>query len=140
MSNVPPSLDRLMIRTIAMPKDTNPNGDIFGGWILSQMDLAGASAAKKCTGERVVTVAIKGLEFYHPVGIGDEVSCYAHVTRIGRSSITVAVDTWVERCQFNQEAFKVTEGIFTFVAIDQDNKPKPIPEEVKKNFEENLLA
>lgn len=118
----PPSL-----RTIAMPSDTNPNGDIFGGWILSQMDLAGGTYAFYVAQGRVATVAVTGMKFYKPVNVGDEVSCYCATHAIGRTSVTVNVETWVRRRQLAVEE-QVTEGLFTFVAIDPDGQPRPIKE------------
>ncbi len=118
----PPSL-----RTIAMPADTNPNGDIFGGWILSQMDLAGGTYALYVAQGRVATVAVTGMKFYKPVNVGDEVSCYCATHAIGRTSVTVNVETWVRRRQMAVEE-QVTEGLFTFVAIDAQGQPRPINE------------
>lgn len=118
----PPSL-----RTIAMPADTNPNGDIFGGWILSQMDLAGGTYALYVAQGRVATVAVTGMKFYKPVNVGDEVSCYCATHSIGRTSVTVNVETWVRRRQLAVEE-QVTEGLFTFVAIDAEGRPRPISE------------
>lgn len=116
----PPSL-----RTIAMPADTNPRGDIFGGWILSQMDLAGGTHALFVAQGRVATVALTGMKFHQPVSVGDQVSCYCATERIGRTSITVRVETWVRRGRRSAEE-QVTEGLFTFVAIDEDGRPRPI--------------
>lgn len=113
------------LRAIAMPADTNPSGDIFGGWLLSQMDLAGSAAATRRAGSRVATVAITSMVFRQPVFVGDEVSCYASVTKIGHTSITISVESWVRR-GFGSEAIKVTEGVFTYVAIDNDRRPRPI--------------
>ena len=113
------------LRTIAMPSDTNPNGDIFGGWILSQMDLAGGTYAFYVAQGRVATVAVTGMKFYKPVNVGDEVSCYCATHAIGRTSVTVNVETWVRRRQLTVEE-QVTEGLFTFVAIDTDGMPRPI--------------
>lgn len=111
------------IRTVAMPADTNSNGDIFGGWVLSQMDLAaGIIAARRAKG-RVATVAVDGMTFHRPVSVGDVVSCYAKVTRIGKTSLTVQVDTYVIRGRVNDEV-KVTEGRFTMVAIDDAGTPR----------------
>jgi len=126
-SKLEPSDDRgeLAIRTLAMPADTNPSGDIFGGWVLAQMDLAaGIIAARRAKG-RVATVALDGMAFLRPVNVGDVVSCYAHVTRIGRTSLTVEVDTYVLRDRVGDEV-KVTEGHFTMVAIDEQGKPRPV--------------
>ncbi|MGI9501634.1 MAG: acyl-CoA thioesterase [Geminicoccaceae bacterium] len=115
----------LTIRTLAMPADTNPSGDIFGGWVLAQMDLAaGIMAAKRAKG-RVATVALDGMSFHRPVNVGDVVSCYAKVTRIGRSSMTVEVEAHVNRGRI-EEQVKVTEGRFTMVAIDDDGRPRPV--------------
>ncbi len=114
------------LKTIAMPADTNPNGDIFGGWLLSQMDLAGAVVAQDFCGGRVVTVAVDTMEFHKPVFIGDRVSGYAKVEKHGTTSITVRIEIWVERQDPNEE-IKVTEGVFTYVCIDSNRRPKPIP-------------
>jgi acyl-CoA thioesterase YciA len=113
------------LRAIAMPADTNPNGDIFGGWLLSQMDLAGSTAAQRRAGGRVVTVAITSMVFRQPVFVGDEVSCYAKVGRIGHTSLAVMVESWVRRGT-GHEAIKVTEGLFTYVAIDANRRPLQI--------------
>jgi len=117
------------LRTIAMPADTNPNGDIFGGWILSQMDLAGGTHAFHEAGGRVATVAVTGMKFHKPVVVGDEVSCYCSTERVGRTSIEVRVETWVRRRHGAAEE-QVTEGRFTFVAIDDGGRPRPVDEPV----------
>ncbi|MBI3453607.1 MAG: acyl-CoA thioesterase [Rhodospirillales bacterium] len=122
---VPPPVEPAL-RAIAMPADTNPNGDIFGGWLLAQMDLAGGSIANQRARGRVATVAIEAMTFHLPVFVGDEVSCYGIVQRIGRTSITVAVETWVRR-RDGDERVKVTQGVFTYVAIGADRKPRPVP-------------
>jgi len=113
------------LRTFAMPKDANPNGDIFGGWIMAQMDLAGAVAAVRRARGRVATVAVEAMEFHRPVNIGDLVSCYAEVTRVGRTSMRVEVETWVER-RMTRVQEKVTAGTFTYVAIDEKGRPRPV--------------
>jgi acyl-CoA thioesterase YciA len=113
------------LRTIAMPADANPNGDIFGGWLLSQMDLAGSVLAKECAQGRVATVAIDAMKFHKPVLVGDEVSCYCRVARIGRTSITVAIESWVRR-SIGRDRHKVTEGIFIYVALDDQHRPRPV--------------
>ncbi len=116
----------LAIRTLAMPGDTNPSGDIFGGWVLSQMDLAaGIIAAKRAKG-RTATAALDAMSFHRPVNVGDVVSCYAKVTRIGRTSITVEVEAHVNRGR-TQEEVMVTEGRFTMVALDENGRPRPVP-------------
>ena len=109
------------LRTIAMPADTNPSGDIFGGWLLSQMDVAGGSYAMARTGGRVATVGIEAMSFHRPVYVGDRVSCYCRTERVGRTSIAVHVETWVRRTRPGQtpEEIKVTEGMFTFVALGE---------------------
>jgi acyl-CoA thioesterase YciA len=116
------------LRAIAMPADANPNGDIFGGWLLAQMDLAGGNVAKQRAKGRVATVGLERMAFHLPVFIGDEVSCYAMIERIGRTSIAVLVETWVRRGDGN-ERFKVTQGLFTYVAIDEKRRPRPVPPE-----------
>ena len=118
----------LAIRTLAMPADTNPRGDIFGGWLLSQMDLAGASVAIRRAAGRVATVAIDAMTFHEPVEVGDEVSCFARVRRVGRTSISVDVEAW-KRQQDSDESTKVTEGLFTYVRIDDARRPVPVPQE-----------
>ena len=116
----------LAVRTLAMPADTNPSGDIFGGWVLAQMDLAAGIMAAQRAGGRVATVALDGMSFHRPVYVGDLVSCYARVTRIGRTSMTVQVETFVLRRRRGEEV-KVTEGRFTLVAIDEHGKPRAVP-------------
>lgn len=113
------------IRTIAMPADTNPSGDVFGGWLMSQMDLAGGTYARHCAVGRVATVAVDGFTFHKPVFVGDELTCYCHEVRRGRTSIAIAVEAWVRRMD-GQALEKVTEGLFTFVAIGEDRKPRVI--------------
>ncbi len=115
----------LELRTIAMPGDTNSNGDIFGGWVVSQMDLAGASYALKYTKGRAVTVAIDGMSFISPVAIGDLLSCYVSLHKMGNTSIQIKIETWVISPKDLQNR-QVTEGIFTFVAVDEKGRPRPI--------------
>ena len=114
------------VRTLAMPADTNPNGDIFGGWLLAQMDLAGGTVASLRTKGRVATVAVEGMSFHSPVFVGDLVSCYADIVRIGRTSLTVRVETLVRRHRTGEEV-KVAKGTFTYVALDQEGRPRPVP-------------
>jgi acyl-CoA thioesterase YciA len=121
---VPPDADPA-IRTIAMPADTNPHGDIFGGWLLCQMDLAGASVAVRRAGGRVVTVAITAMAFHRPVCVGDQVSCYGSVEKIGTTSITIKVESWALRGT-GLTPIKVTEGLFTYVRVGPDGRPQPI--------------
>jgi acyl-CoA thioesterase YciA len=115
------------IRTVPMPADANAAGDIFGGWILSQMDIAGAVVAVERAKGRVATVAIEAMKFHRPVFVGDLVSCYADIARIGRTSITVHIETVVRRTR-HEEVLTVTEGIFTYVAVDENGKPRPVAE------------
>lgn len=115
----------LVIKTIAMPKNTNRYRDIFGGWLVSQMDLGGAVLAHKCSRNRMTTVAIDRMTFLRPVYVGDVVCCYASVARRGNTSVTIDVEVWVERILDNTKQ-KVTEGLFTFVAIDDQGKPTSI--------------
>jgi len=115
-----------LVRVIAMPADANPNGDIFGGWLLAQMDLAGGSLAAQRARGRCATVAVDGMVFHEPVFVGDEVSCYAEIIKTGTTSITVKVESWARRGR-SEERIEVTEGIFTCVAVDSDRKPCPVP-------------
>jgi acyl-CoA thioesterase YciA len=109
-----------------MPADANPSGDIFGGWIMSQMDIAGAIYASYIVKGRIVTVAVEGMNFHLPVFIGDQVSCYCKTTRIGTTSISVHIETWIRRKHSSEEHLKVTEATFTYVSIDDNRKPTPI--------------
>lgn len=111
-----------MIKVIAMPKDANPDGDIFGGWIMSHMDLAGAIPARQLAKGRTVTVAIENIVFHKPVFVGDCVECYARIEKVGRTSVTVHIETYVER-RSDLTREKVTEGKFVYVAIDKNRKP-----------------
>jgi len=113
------------LRTVAMPADANPNGDIFGGWLMSQMDIASGTYAGYIAAGRVATVAVDAMTFHLPVYIGDEITCYCQTARVGTTSIAVEVETWVRRRQ-DARCEKVTEGLFTFVAIDELGKPRPV--------------
>ncbi|WP_116367837.1 acyl-CoA thioesterase [Parahaliea mediterranea] len=115
----------LALQTIAMPKDTNANGDIFGGWLLSQMDIAGSITATEVAGGRVATVAIDGMAFLTPVHVGAVVSCYCDVLEIGRSSIRIVVEVWINS-KHDGDPLKVTEGEFVFVAIDEKGRTRAI--------------
>ena len=112
-------------RTIAMPENTNANGDVFGGWLLSIMDLAGAAKAKLEAKGRVATIGIEAMKFHSPVQVGDEVSCFCDVTRIGNTSIQIKVEAWV-RHFVDQSVQKVTEGVFTYVAVTSERVPRPV--------------
>lgn len=120
----------LVLRTMAMPADTNPNGDIFGGWILSQMDIAGGILAKEIAQGRTVTVAVNGMKFIRPVSVGDIVCCYGDVVRIGTTSMTLHLEVWIKpllrKTDAGQERFKVTEAEFIFVAIDEQGNKRPV--------------
>jgi len=115
----------LSLRVLAMPADTNPSGHIFGGWVLGQMDIAGGIHAAGQSGGRTVTVAVDAMQFHKPVHVGDEVTCYTRVMRIGRTSIAVMVETWVRRSRLSPP-IHVTEGLFTYVAVDKDGNPQEI--------------
>ena len=120
-----PPADPPSLRTVAMPADANPAGDIFGGWIMSQMDIAGAIFASYAIRGRLVTVAVESMTFHKPVLVGDQVSCYCTTERIGTTSIAVRVETWVRR-RDDQSEERVTEGLFTFVAIDSEGRPRAV--------------
>jgi len=115
----------LVIRTLAMPADTNSNGDIFGGWLLSQMDLGGAIYARNLARSRVTTVAIDAMAFLNPVYVGDIVNCHASLVRVGRTSMKIDVEAWVQRVK-DGSLVRVTEGVFTYVALDAQGRPHPV--------------
>jgi len=126
--NTPQPRGEMQIRTVAMPADTNPNGDIFGGWVLSQMDIAGGLAAAGRAHGRVATVGIEAMTFVRPVRVGDILCCYAEIERVGNTSITVAIEAWKIRWfEQREERVLVTEGRFTFVAIDDAGRKRPVP-------------
>ncbi len=116
----------LMLRTFAFPADANPAGDIFGGWLLGQMDIAGASLARRRAHGRVATVAVAQMTFRLPVFVGDELSCYCAVSKCGTTSVTVQVEAWARRHD-DSGTVKVTEGTFTYVAIGADRRSRPLP-------------
>jgi acyl-CoA thioesterase YciA len=116
----------LTIRTLAMPADTNPSGDIFGGWVLSQMDIAGGIAAMERAKGRCVTVAVEGMTFISPVKIGDVLCVYTTIERVGTTSITVDIEAWARRNRMGDRV-KVTEGRFIYVALDDDGNKRPVP-------------
>ncbi|MBV1796079.1 acyl-CoA thioesterase [Siccirubricoccus sp. G192] len=115
----------LAVRTLAMPADTNPAGDIFGGWIMSLMDVAGGISAVTHAGGRVVTVAATDMAFLRPVKVGDVVCCYTDLARIGRTSLTLHIEAWVLRQGYG-ERIKVTSADFTYVALDEAGRPRPV--------------
>ncbi|QJF50820.1 acyl-CoA thioesterase [Roseobacter ponti] len=125
-SGRPDEGDRILaIRTVAMPADTNPAGDIFGGWLMSQMDLAAGNIAALISGGRSATVAVDGMQFLSPVKVGDEVSLYAEATKIGRTSMRIHVEAW-RRVRHHEERVKVTDAHFTFVALDDAGRPRAV--------------
>lgn len=115
----------LTVRTMAMPKDTNPIGDIFGGYLLSQMDIAGGIYTQKIAKGRTVTIAVDSMTFHKPLNVGDILCCYCDTIKIGKTSIAVKVEAWTIR-KFESDREKITEGVFTYVAIDDDRKPRPV--------------
>ena len=116
----------LTVRTLAMPADTNPAGDIFGGWVMSQMDIAGAIAAVERAHGRVVTVAVEAMTFIAPVKVGDILCVYTSISRVGNTSITVALEAWARRNRL-ADRVKVTEGHYVYVALDDDGNKRQIP-------------
>jgi len=126
MSEIPDESD-LAIRVMAMPADTNAAGDIFGGWLMSQVDIAGSIIARRHANGRIVTVAVDSFQFHQPVFVGDLISCYARITRTGRTSITVNVKAYAERQGASHEIIQVTEADLTYVAVDEQRRPRPLP-------------
>ena len=116
---------QLVIQTVAMPADTNMNGDIFGGWLVSHMDMGAGIAARRRAKSRVVTVAIDNLTIIQPVYVGDTISCYAQLIKVGRTSLQFKIEVWVLRFQ-DQDQSRVAEGFFTLVAINENRKPHPV--------------
>ena len=114
-----------MIRQIAMPADANSNGDIFGGWLMSEMDLAAGNLAGRVSHGRCVTVSVDGMSFLRPVKIGDEVSVYCTLLATGRTSMKINVEAW-RRARIGEEEYRVTKAVFTFVAIDSEGNPRPV--------------
>ncbi|HCT40085.1 MAG TPA: acyl-CoA thioesterase [Moraxellaceae bacterium] len=124
--NAPEPRGTLCLQTLAMPADANPNGDIFGGWLVSQMDLAGGVAGRKRARGRIATVAIDSMVFLRPLKVGDIVGFYTEVLSVGRSSIKILIEVWKTDDLTGQHT-KLTEGLFTFVAIDDEGNTRPIP-------------
>lgn len=116
----------ISLRIMAMPADLNPAGAIFGGWVLGHMDIAGGIHAYGHTGIRTVTIAVDAMKFHKPIHMGDEVTCYTRVARVGRTSIAIHVETWVRRNR-HDPPLKVTEGLFTYVAVNNAGHPVEIP-------------
>ncbi|MDF7670307.1 acyl-CoA thioester hydrolase YciA [Orbaceae bacterium ESL0721] len=129
-SNTPKG--QLTLRTLAMPTDTNPHGYIFGGWIMSQMDLGGSILAQEIAKKRVVTVNASSITFHQPAMVGDVVCCYARCLKTGVTSITVEIEIWIKRAaesSAGSQRSRITDAIFTYVAVDKYNKPKALPKE-----------
>ncbi len=124
----PPPKGQLLLRTLAMPADTNANGDIFGGWIMSQLDLAGAMLAKEISQGKVVTVSVEEIVFKTPVSVGDVVCCYGKCVHIGRTSMSIELEVWVKPVYANGigKRKKVCKAKFNYVAIDGNSRPRPI--------------
>ena len=125
VTNMPPQ-SPVALQTIAMPADTNVNGDIFGGWLMAQMDLGASVPARTRAKGRVATVAVEGMTFHKPVLVGDLVSIHADILKEGRTSLHISVEVWVTR-QPSGDRIKVTEARFIFVAVDSDGKKRPLP-------------
>ncbi|SVT80113.1 acyl-CoA thioesterase YciA [Klebsiella pneumoniae] len=121
----------MVLRTLAMPADTNANGDIFGGWLMSQMDIGGAIMAKEIAQGRVVTVRVDGMTFLRPVAVGDVVCCYARCVKRGNTSVTINIEVWVNKVSSEPigQRYKATEALFIYVAVDNQGKPRPLPAE-----------
>jgi acyl-CoA thioesterase YciA len=119
---------QLLLRTLAMPADTNANGDIFGGWIMSQLDLAGGILAKEISSGRIVTVSVSDIIFKKPVKVGDVVCCYGECTKIGRTSMSIDLELWVKPIRDHgvEDRFMVCNATFNYVAIDGEGKPRPV--------------
>lgn len=120
----------MVLRTLAMPADTNPAGDIFGGWIMSQMDIAGGILAREIAQSRIVTVAVESIRFIKPVHVGDVVCCYGKVTHIGTTSITIDLEVWVKQVhqsdRIRENRYRVTQAAFTYVAVDEEGNKRPV--------------
>jgi acyl-CoA thioesterase YciA len=128
MSTTLPSSDRpVTLRVMPQPSDANIHGDVFGGWIMSQVDIAGSIPATRRAGGRVATVAVNAFTFKQPVFVGDLLSFYAEITRTGRTSVTVSVEVYAERQRLEAEVVKVTEATLTYVATDEDRHSRPLP-------------
>lgn len=118
----------MLLQTLAMPADTNPAGDIFGGWIMSQMDIAGGILAREVVQSRIVTVAVDSIHFIKPVHVGDVVCCYGRVTHVGTTSLTIHLEVWVKPILHTESdgQFKVTQAAFTYVSVDREGRKQPI--------------
>ncbi|CAM3750690.1 MULTISPECIES: acyl-CoA thioester hydrolase YciA [Avibacterium] len=130
----------LLLRTLAMPSDTNANGDIFGGWIMSQMDMGGAILAKEIAHGRVVTVAVDSMTFIRPISVGDVVCCYGRCVKVGRTSLQIKIEVWAKKVSSEPigERYCVTEAVFSFVAVDSNGRPRVVPRENNPELEKAL--
>jgi acyl-CoA thioesterase YciA len=126
MNEETPPTGEVAIRVTAMPADANPYGDIFGGWLMSQMDLAAGSIASRHSGGRAVTIAVDAIQFHRPVAVGDEVTVFANLVKVGRTSMTIEVEAW-RRPRHSELKCRVTQARFTFVAIDEERHPRSVP-------------
>ncbi len=129
----------LSLQTIAMPADTNWSGDVFGGWIVSQMDLAGAIHAERFSKGRCATISINQMTFLIPVKVGDVISCYTKILKVGKTSIQMEIEVWDSHDE-SRPPIRVTEGVFTFVAVDVKGNKRLIPEEAKQKLLESQSA
>lgn len=126
---------QLVLRTLAMPSDTNPHGHIFGGWIMSQMDLGGGILAQEIARGRIVTVNASTITFHKPAMVGDVICCYARCLKTGTSSITIAIEIWGKKISDSNNIGQrhcITEAVYTYVAVDKHNKPRPLPEQFQQ--------
>ena len=135
LPSLPSDHRELVLKVIPMPADCNANGDIFGGWVMAQVDLAGAVLPARYVRGRMATVAVNQFIFKQPVRVGDILSFYSQVTRIGRTSITVMVEVFAERISSQGQYLKVTEANLTYVAIDLEGRPRPIPEDARAGWQ-----
>jgi acyl-CoA thioesterase YciA len=122
-----PTHRELVLRVVPMPADVNAAGDIFGGWVMAQVDIAGSILPMRIANGRIATVAVNSFVFKQPVKVGDLLSCYAEIVRIGNTSITVEVEVWAQRLRNQTEFVKVTEATLTYVAVDAQGQPRPVP-------------
>ncbi|HKB55406.1 MAG TPA: acyl-CoA thioesterase [Ramlibacter sp.] len=129
VTTVLPTHKELVLKVIPLPADANANGDIFGGWVMAQVDLAGSVLPARHTNGRMATVAVKEFVFKQPVRVGDLLSFFAEVTRVGRTSVTVDVEVYAERVHKQGKYVKVTEAVLTYVAIDEHGRPRPLPKD-----------
>lgn len=137
-----PPLGNLLLRTMTLPCDTNPAGDIFGGWIMSQLDIAGAVLAREISQGRVVTVAVDAMSFKKPVEVGDVVCCYGHCIHVGNTSMKIKLEMWVKKIYEQETAQRslVTEACFTYVAVNDQGRPRPLPPQAHEIAEKGIDA